>query len=204
MLVASELDKPATDSWIYYKTWEYKAGKSSGLSVPKDVNILLIHGESRSTIGLSLTKQLMYLPLSSFRLSRVHVGRQFLSITWWEAEAHRASYHAIASRGQCAYMAQCLLEAGFRIILLDLPGVSINSLLHTSEKTEVDSMRRRICVAWPIYRVKSVDGQPESHVYQRTDVDIAFTHAMLGQSTRSYRASITLDLGYQTRVTGPP
>jgi hypothetical protein len=61
-------------------------------------------------------------------------------------------------------MAQCLLEAGFRIILLDLPGVSITSLLHTSEKTEVDSMRRRICLAWPIYRVKTVDGQPESRM----------------------------------------
>jgi hypothetical protein len=82
MLVASELDKPATDSWIYYKSWEYKAGKSSGLSVPKNVDILLVHGKSRSTIAFRLTKQLMYLPLSSFRLSRVHVCLQFASRTW--------------------------------------------------------------------------------------------------------------------------
>jgi len=129
MLVASELDKPATDSWIYYKTWEYKAGILSGLSGPKNVDILLVHGESRSTIAFRLTKQLMHLPLSSFRLSRVHVGCQFLSITWWEAEAHRAPYHVIAIRGQCAYMARYLLETGFRVMLLDLPGVSITSLL---------------------------------------------------------------------------
>jgi hypothetical protein len=38
----------------------------------------------------------------------------------------------------------------------------------------------------------------------RTDVNIAFTHAMLGQSTRPYRASIALDLGHQSRLTGPP
>jgi hypothetical protein len=119
------------------------------------------------------------------------------------AESHRAPYHVIAIRGQCAYMARYLLRAGFRVILLDLPGVSIPYLRHISAKPDIDSMRRRICLAWPIYRVKSVDGQPESRVQQRTDVDIAFMHAMLGQSTRSYRASITLDLGYQTRVTGP-
>jgi hypothetical protein len=74
MLVASELDKPATDSWIYYKTWEYKAGKLSGLSVPKNVDVLLVHGEFReNTLALGSRTQLTILPYSSFRLSRVHV-----------------------------------------------------------------------------------------------------------------------------------
>jgi hypothetical protein len=82
MLVPSELDNHITDSWIYYKTWEYKVGRLSGLSVPKNVDVLLVHGESRSTIALRLTKQLMHLPLSSFRLSRVHVGCQSVSRTW--------------------------------------------------------------------------------------------------------------------------
>lgn len=74
MLVASELDKPATDSWIYYKTWEYKAEKLGGLSVPNDVDILLVHGEFReNTLALGWRTQLTILPYSSFRLSRVHV-----------------------------------------------------------------------------------------------------------------------------------
>lgn len=158
MLVTSELDKPITDSWIFYKTWECKAGNLRGLSVPKNVNILLVHGKSCSATAPRLVKQLKSLPYWSFRLSGVHVCRQSASTTWSQVEAHRALYHAIAIRGQCAYMARYLLEAGFRVILLDLPGVSINSLLYTSEKTEVDSMRRRICVAWPIYRVNSADG----------------------------------------------
>jgi hypothetical protein len=76
MLVTSELDKPVTDSWIYYKTWEYKAGKLSGLSVPKNVDVLLVHGEScsTSTTVLRLVKQLTFLSCASFRLSGVHVG----------------------------------------------------------------------------------------------------------------------------------
>jgi hypothetical protein len=160
MLVASELDKPATDSWIYYKTWEYKAGRLSGLSVPKNVDILLVHGESRSTIRLRLAEQLTLLPFLSFRLSRVYVGRQFVpSLAWWEAEPHRGKdvHHIFALRGQCAYMARYLLEAGFRVVLLDLPGVSIPYLLHKSEKIEVESMCRRFYAAWPIYRVISAD-----------------------------------------------
>jgi hypothetical protein len=58
MLVTSELDNPITDSWIYYKTWEYKAGRLSGLSVPKNVDILLVHGESLSSIALRLANSL--------------------------------------------------------------------------------------------------------------------------------------------------
>ena len=44
-LVQTELNRTTTDTWTYYKTWTYKPEKLRGSVIPKDVDILLIHGK---------------------------------------------------------------------------------------------------------------------------------------------------------------
>ena len=52
-LVQTELDRMTTGTWTYYKTWTYKPEKLRGSVIPKNVDVLLIHGK-RLTLAMSV------------------------------------------------------------------------------------------------------------------------------------------------------
>jgi hypothetical protein len=73
-LVARELEKPVTDTWTYYKTWEYKREKLGGSIVPKNVDVLLVHGESHNPWLAGAIPSSLLTRLALFvRLPGVHV-----------------------------------------------------------------------------------------------------------------------------------